>query len=41
MKTELAEVRSTHMDIKEVAVGCLGVNCINKYITNGKLIITA
>lgn len=40
VKTELAAVQSTHKDITEVAVVCLGVNCINKYITNGKLIIT-
>lgn len=30
-----------YKDITEVVVVCLGVNCINKYVTNGKLIITA
>ena len=41
VKTELAAVRSTHKDITEVAVVCLAMNCMNKHITNGKLIITA
>ena len=40
MRTELAAVRSTHKDITEVAVVCLG-RIVSINILNGKLTITA